>query len=106
MPVDWTRLFNNSQQLVTIATYLSANDPVVDQSLIDAFNFSRFAPVWESLKEYDPRNLLRLLDAYGPLLKEATGDAWPVIQTMIYQYKYVPVLLIRLFLKINYCLFL
>ena len=47
---------------------------------------SRFDPVMRGLAEYDPRNLLKMLDIYSPLVQHAAGDSWPIIQKMIYQY--------------------
>ena len=47
---------------------------------------SRFDPVMRGLAEYDPRNLLKMLDIYSPLVQHAAGDSWPIIQNMIYQY--------------------
>ena len=50
---------------------------------------SRFDPVMRGLAEYDPRNLLKMLDIYSPLVQHAAGDSWPIIQNMIYQYVWV-----------------
>ena len=85
-PVHWDRIFSNTQNLVDVITYLATNDPKIDQNLLELFNMSRFDPVIRGLAEYDPRNLLKMLDIYSPLVQHAAGDSWPIIQNMIYQY--------------------
>ena len=61
---------------------------MVDSSLIDVFNFTRFQPLLQALMETDPINLLDLLETFSPLVREKAGESWPIIEQMLYQYRY------------------
>jgi len=87
-PVDWNQLLVNSQELSgLIAFMINQTDPLhIDPALVEAFNISRFTPFFDAVQRYDPRELIGLLEAYGPLMQELAGDGWPQIQLLLHQY--------------------